>query len=179
MERPDTTDCKFCSSLTSDQCAQLSTPSYKIKNEKMDLSSTLSKDTFNPSLMDPASVSAIGAVDGQGMLQSPGFSGSEEKKAKKVEKEKATSSEVKSCSDKPAKPVSDSRRSAKASTDARFAELNQKWSDRFNRLEALLLARTMDKEPTFQTVIVAPTTGRCSEIYRAFYQTNNQQLGLQ
>ena len=55
----------------------------------MDLSSTQSKDTdsFNVSLVDPASMSVIGAVDGQGMLQSPGFNGPEEKKVKNVEKE--------------------------------------------------------------------------------------------
>ena len=43
------------------------------------------------------------------------------------------------------------------STDQRFDELDQKWSDRFNRLEALLLARTLDQpqqEPTFGTVKV-------------------------
>ena len=113
----------------------------------MDVSSTPSKDLLNPSLVDPASVSVKGAVDGQGTLQSPGFSGPEEKKAKKVEKEKATASKAKSCSDKPAKPVPDSNRSAKASTDVRFAELDHKWCNRFNHLEALL-ARTMDKEPT-------------------------------
>ena len=52
-------------------------------------SSTQSKDTdsFNVSLVDPASMSVIGAVDGQGMLQSPGFNGPEEKKVKNVEKE--------------------------------------------------------------------------------------------
>ena len=44
--------------------------------------------------------------------------------------------------------------------DAQIDELDQKWSDRFNRLEALLLARTLDKpdpEPTFQLVKVTPT----------------------
>ena len=114
-------------------------------------------DTVNPSLVDPASVSVIGAVDGQGTLQSPSFSGPAEKKQKKMEKEKATTSKAKSSTDKPAKPVSDSSRSARASTDSKIAELNQKWSHRFNRIEALLMARTLDREPTFQTVKVAPT----------------------
>ena len=30
----DTPDCKFCNSLTPEQCAQLATPSYKLKKEK-------------------------------------------------------------------------------------------------------------------------------------------------
>ena len=34
VEKPDTTDCKFCNSLTEDQCLQLATPSYKLKKEK-------------------------------------------------------------------------------------------------------------------------------------------------
>ena len=36
----------------------------------------------------------------------------------------------------------------KSSTDTKIA-------DKFNHLEALLMARTLDKEPTFQTVKVA------------------------
>ena len=46
----------------------------------------------------------------------------------------------------------------RSSADARIAELDQKWSDRYNRLEALLLAKTLDKlEPTFSTFTVTPT----------------------
>ena len=78
MDNPYTTDCKFCNVLTSDQCSQLSTQIYKLKKEKReakkDVATTPSKDhmdTHNPSLVDLASVPLIGAVDGQGMLQSP------------------------------------------------------------------------------------------------------------
>ena len=37
--------------------------------------------------------------------------------------------------------------------------MEQKWSDRFNRLEAVLLSKTLDRpqEPVFSTVKVAPT----------------------
>ena len=85
----------------------------------------------------------IGEVDGQGMLQTPGLSGPAEKK-KKEEKEKAPATRAKLSTDKPAKSVSDSR-SARASTDAQIEELNQKWSNCFNWLEALLMARTLDR----------------------------------
>ena len=68
-------------------------------------------------------MSVIGAVDGHWTLQSPGFSGLAEKKKKKVQKEKATTSKAKLSTDKPGKSVSDSR-SAKASTDAKIAELD-------------------------------------------------------
>ena len=68
------------------------------------------------------------------------------------------SNPAKSSSDKPAKLVPDSRL-AKFSADTRIDALDQKWSDRFNWLEAFLLARSMEKpqEPTFQTVKVALT----------------------
>ena len=89
VKRPESTDYKFCNTLTTEHHSQLSMPSYKIKKEKceakkIELSSTPTKDAINPSLVDPPSVSVIGAVDGQGTLQSPGFSGPEENKAKKV-----------------------------------------------------------------------------------------------
>ena len=77
VERLESTDCKFCNSLTTKQRNQLSTPSYKIKKEKreakkLEVSPTPTKESLNPSLVDSASVSMIWAVDGQGTLQSPG-----------------------------------------------------------------------------------------------------------
>ena len=90
VEKPQSTNCKFCNSLTSGQCSKLSTPSYKPKKEKHEArkenltSPTKDNSTsLNPSLVDPGSVSIIGAVDGQGTLQSPGHSEPTEKKAKK------------------------------------------------------------------------------------------------
>ena len=71
-----------------------------------------------------------------------------------MEKDKSTSSKAKSHSDK---PVPDSSRSAKASTDSKIAKLEHKWSARFSQLEALPMAKTLDKEPTFQTVKVVPS----------------------
>ena len=166
MEKPQTTDCKFCNIVTPKQRSQLSTPSYKIKKEKLEakkleseLSSTPSKDNVhspNPSLVDPASVSVIGALHGQGTLQSPGFGEPAGKKQKKMDKVKATTSKAKLHTEKPAKSATDNR-PARDSTDTRLAELDQKWSDRFNRLEALLMTRMLDKERTFQTVNVAPS----------------------
>ena len=43
-----------------------------------------------------------------------------------------------------------------SSIDGKIAELDQKWSDRFNRLEALLMAKTF--QPTFSSdVRVTPS----------------------
>ena len=46
-----------------------------------------------------------------------------------------------------------------SSADSKIETVDQKWSEHFNRLEAHLLARTLDKtqEPPFQTVKVALT----------------------
>ena len=62
-------DCNACNSLTEEQC--LSTPSYRIKKEKLELKksadNTPQKDSEISSLIHPSSV--VGAVDGQGMVQ--------------------------------------------------------------------------------------------------------------
>ena len=92
-------------------------------------------------------MTVVGAVDDQGMLQSPGSSSGTDKKMKKakpVDKPKTHSSKPTKCaSEKPANsPMSIPSRSM---AHARIDELDQKWSDRFHRLEALLLAKTFDK----------------------------------
>ena len=149
-------DCQACNSLTEEQRVQLSTPSYRLKKEKRELkkaSDTPTKDSNSSTLIDPSCVTVVGAVDGQGMVQSPGSSSSAKKKKSSSSDKKPPTKHSKS-SEKPAKSPTTLRSSA----DARIDELDQKWSDRFNRLEALLLAKTMDKEPTFSTVKVAPTS---------------------
>ena len=120
---------------------QLATPSYKLKKEKREakkLESTPSKDS--DTLVDPPSVSVIGAVSDQGASKSPAMAAPE----KKSKKEKPSTSK--------------STRSAgtKIDTDSKIQELVQKWSERFNRLEALLLARSM--EPTFSSNVKVTTT---------------------
>ena len=89
------------------------------------------------------------------MVQSPGSSSGTKKKKSNLSDKKVSS--TKHSKEKPVKsPTSNPHRS---SADTRIEELDQKWSDRFNRLEALLLAKTLDKpEPTFGMVKVTPTT---------------------
>ena len=143
VESKDTTSCKFCSAFTPEQLAQISTPSYKIKKEKREarksVTATPTKDSSE--LVDPASVSVIGVVGQAGstlptdsVKSPPSSSMPPEKKAKK---EKVSAKPKKS---------SDS-----ASTDAKLADLDSKWSDRFNRLEALLLSKSF--QPTFSSEV--------------------------
>ena len=96
VEKPDS-DCKLCSILTSDQRTQLSTPSYKIKKEKWEAKSTsttskepTASDTLSPILVDPAHVSVLGVVDGQGTVRLPGLSAPPAEKKKKVEEKKSS-----------------------------------------------------------------------------------------
>ena len=124
----DATDCKFCNLFTPEQRAQISTPSYKIKKEKRE-----AKHVDNPTptediaLEDSANVSVIGAVGGAASSQSPSLP-----PEKRPKKDKA-----------PTKP----KKSASSSTDDRFSALDSKWTERFNRLEALLMAKSL--EPSF------------------------------
>ena len=128
VENPQSSDCQICKSFP----PQLATPSYKIKKEKREAkkldSSPPPKDS--EALVDPASVSVIGAVGDQGTVKSPASVAPPDKKAKKD------------------KPSSTFTKSSKAQTQAnaelKIAELDQKWSDRFNRLEALLMARSFE-----------------------------------
>ena len=147
-------DCNACNSLTEEQRIQLSTPSYRLKKEKRDskkVSDTPKQDSSS-SLIDPSTVTVVGAVDDHGIVKCPGSS-SDKKKKQNVDKPKAQTSKD-SKADKPSKSL----KPTKSSQDSRFDQLDQKWSERFNRLEALLLAKSLEQPgPAFTTVKVTPT----------------------
>ena len=94
----------------------------------------------------------VGAVDDQGFLQSPVSSSGKKKKTATSDKPKTV---VKDSKDSTEKPSKSSVKPHRSSVDSRIDDLDQKWSDRLNRLEALLLAKTLDK-PAFTSVKVAP-----------------------
>ena len=112
------TDCKFCLLLTPEQKAQLATPSYKLKKEKRDAKKAeLSSPSKDGTLVDPATVSVIAAVSESASIASPPDTVPD----KKLKKEKPSTSKSKKTVEKSA-------------TDKKMEELDQKWSDRFNRL---------------------------------------------
>ena len=48
-------------------------------------------------------------------------------------------------------------KTTKLTTDNKLEQLDQKWSERFSRLEAMLLSKTLNQsEPVFQSVVVPP-----------------------
>ena len=141
---PQTSNCQICNNLTSDQCQQLATPSYKLKKEKREAKltePTPSQDSDQ--LVDPSSVSVIGVVDEQGFVKSLAPVPPPDKKPKKDNKSSK-------------KEKSPSTKVSKHSTDEKFPELDSKWSEHFSRLEALIMAKSF--EPTFSSKVkVAPT----------------------
>ena len=157
VEHPNK-DCLLCNTLTPAQKEQLSTPSYKLKKERKDskVSATPTKDSADTTLVDPDLVTVVGVVDDQTSAQT----------SEPVERKKK--SETKKSAPKPAKmdksakasssKVPTTSTSQSSSADDRITDLDRQWSDRFNRLEALLLARTLEKpqEPVFETVKVTP-----------------------
>ena len=170
VEKPGS-DCQHCKALTAEQLTQLSTPSYKLKEKRDEADTTPSKNasstkvTLSSTLVDPARVSVIRSVDGQDTV----LSAQPAEKKKKVEDKK-----------KSVKFKASASRPAAVSTDQRFDELDQKWSDRFNWLEALLLARTLDQpqqEPTFGTVKVVPAHSPPASVIRSepFIRPTDQQ----
>ena len=140
IENPQSSDCQICKAFTSERRQQLATPSYRLKKEKREakkLEAPPPQD--NEELVDPSNVSVIGAVDNPGSVKSPVSAPPPDKKPKKDTK-KVTKKE-KSPSSKASKPQS------QVSADSKIAELDNKWSERFNHLEAVIMAKNF--EPTF------------------------------
>ena len=152
VEKP-AADCHICNALTPEQLSQLSSPTYKNKKEQREQKSSTpaknptSDSTFSPTLVDPALVTVMGVVDGQ---SASGPSDLSEKSAEKKKKKEGFQLQA-------VKPDKPSHRPSAESTNQKLEVMEQRWSDRFNRLEALLLAKTLDREPTFSTVKVTPT----------------------
>ena len=109
VETP-TSDCKFCLLLTPEQKAQLAAP-YKLKKEKRDAKKAeLSSPSKDDTLVDPATVSGIGAVSESVSVASPASTVSD----KKPKKEKPSTYK--------------SKKTVENSSDQKMEELDQKWS---------------------------------------------------
>ena len=148
VKNPHTSDCKICNAFSEEQRLQLATPSYRIKKEKREakkLEATPTKDSEN--LIDPASVSIIGPVEkpstSNPTVEAPPPDKKVKKDSRKVgKKDKSPTATV-------SKPPS-------SSADDKIADLDSKWAEHFNRLEALILTKNF--EPQFSAnVKVTPT----------------------
>ena len=158
VSKKDTSDCTICNSLTPEQRVQLATPSYKIKKEKREAKRLDTNPPEDVALVDPDTVSVIGVVEESNSAQS-----SSAPPEKKIKKDKA--------------PAKGKKSVEFASTDSKISQLDEKWSERFNRLEALLLSKSL--QPTFSSEVrVTPTHSPPSGIAKdtePFFQPTDQQ----
>ena len=159
ISNKETTDCKFCNALTPEQRTQLATPSYKLKKEKREAKRVDSNPTDDISLVDPTTVSVIGAVGNSSSAQADSVP-----PEKKTKKDKAPSKGKKSVES--------------SSTDSKISQLDEKWSERFSRLEALLLSKSF--QPTFSSEVrVTPTHSPPTDIAKdsePFFQPTNRSV---
>ena len=149
VKEPHSDNCQICKAFSEEQRQQLATPSYRLKKEKREAKKVIpTPPNEAEELVDPANVAVIGAVDNQGSVKSPNPAPPPEKKQKKDVKK-----DTKKDKSSPAKA---STSSSQSSADTKIAELDNKWAERFNRLEALILSKNF--EPSFSAnVKVTPT----------------------
>ena len=153
----ETLDCTICNSLTPEQRTQLATPSYKIKKEKREAKRLDSNPSDEVALVDPDTVSVIGVVGESSSAQT-----SSAPPEKKTKKDKA--------------PTKGKKSVEISSTDSKISQLDDKWSERFNRLEALLLSKSF--QPSFSSAVrVTPTHSPPADIAKdtePFFQPTDQ-----
>ena len=120
-------DCPICKAFTPEQFQQLATPTYrdrKNKEKKMVSSSP------TPTLVDPSHVSVLGKVEGEKANVKPETTPAGKKNKRSVSPKPSPRSSKK-------KP---STRSRPSSEDLK--NLDDKWAERFARLEAMLLSKS-------------------------------------
>ena len=118
-------ECKICQALTPAQLKQLSTPTYQFRKER-DLNKSFSNSpaSVTPTLVDPADVSVLGRVHKESDGSSPAG------KKKKVDPSPTPKASSKKISSSSSKSRSDD-----------IKDLDEKWSERFSKLEAMLVSK--------------------------------------
>ena len=117
-------ECKICQAFMPAQLKQLATPTYQSRKEReLKTSSSDSPASATPTLVDPADVSVLGRVHKESDGSSPA---SKKKKVDPFPTPKASSKKK-------------SSRSKLRSDDIK--DLDEKWSEHFARLEAILVSK--------------------------------------
>ena len=152
--------CSICDGFSEEQKLQLSTPKYRVRKE-------LQKKTDYPSHVNPSDVTALGKVESKGETSSDRGK-TPSKKSKKISH--------KSPLKKPGK-----------STDfqTELHTLDEKWSERFSRLEALFLSKsfTVPVEPVQSSDVVVterpfiPPTRQTAPSSPSQQQSTSQKKG--
>ena len=129
-------ECVICKGFTPEQSLQLATPTYRDRKDKKTTSKATTSST--PTLVDPAHVSVLGKVEKVKAVQT-----TPSKKMKRSESPKPSASKKRSSSSRP--------------TSEDVQHLDDKWGERFSRLEAMLLAKAF-------TVPVEPVVKPASDV---------------
>ena len=163
--------CISCDVLMEEQKVKLATPQYQKKKEKREAKAA---EESSSTLVDPSTVSVIGlskdnnSVSSEEMSTTP--AGAKVKKITKSSEEMSTTpagakvrKEDKAPDSRVAKGKSSKKKhaspekTATASTDSKLEAMDLKWAERFSRLEALFLSKSLSQPaPTFQSVKVTP-----------------------
>ena len=148
-------ECVICRGFTPDQVLQLATPTYRDRKEKKTNTSTTTSST--PTLGDPAHVNVLGKVE-------------------KVKAVQSTPTTKKTKRSEPPKPSASKKRSSSSRPSAEdLKELDDKWAERFSRLEAMLLAKTF-------TVPVEPVVKPASDVTpteKPFFEPTTSKLPVE
>ena len=159
----------------------MATTVYQNKKEKQE-----SKTAEECTLVDPSLVSVIGvSTDGDKSSEEVSSTPVVAKTKKNAESltEASNVSNVKAkkiispassvAKDKPKKRHSSPAKSTKGTSDNRLEAMDLKWSERFSRLEAMLLSKTLSQpEPSFQPVkvtLVKPPPAGATEKVEPFF----------
>ena len=133
-------DCSICKGFTPEQIHQLSTPTYRERKSK---EKKLVSSSPAPTLVDPSHMSVLGKVEGDKAVN-PETTPAAAKKKKRSDSPKPSASKK--------KPSTSSRPSSED-----LKNLDDKWAERFSRLEPMLLAKSF-------TVPVEPVLKPAAEI---------------
>ena len=135
-------DCSICKGFTPEQVQQLATPTYKERKNK---DKKMVSSSPAPTLVDPSHMSVLGKVEGEKAVVQPETTPAGKKKKR-------------SNSPKPS-PRSSKKKSSSSSRPSSedLKKLDDKWAERFSRLEAMLLAKSF-------TIPVEPVVKPAAEV---------------
>ena len=145
-------ECVICKGFTPDQVLQLATPAYRDRKDKKATSTTSTNST--PTLVDPAHVSVLARVEKVKDVQPTPTS----KKTKRRES-----------------PSASKKRSSSKPSAEDLKNLDDKWAERFSRLEAMILAKTF-------TVPVEPVVKPASDVTptgKPFFEPSTSKLPVE
>ena len=129
-------DCQICKALTPAQVQQLATPTYRSRKERGEQKKSEVSSDATPTLVDTPEVTLLGRVS----TDKPSSVESTPKKKKRSD----------------ASPKSSKRRHSSKPTSDDLKLLDDKWSERFSRLEALLLNKSfaVPVRPVYPSAVV-------------------------